>query len=109
MKFKLGQKVKYKKVVRKKSYYIEKKDFEDTEIVTVNKIVMTTLSKERIGFVVGIRNLAHIVDYTFWDDDPNTFGYVKHEKTVTKKFYKVAYDMAHTNYVLEEDLEEVRG
>jgi len=107
MKFKLGQKVRYKKVARKKSFYIEKKDFKDTEIAHVNKIVITTLNKERVGFVVGIRNLAHLTDYTFWDDDPNVYGHVVHEKTVTKKVYKIAYDMAHTNYVLEEDLIEV--
>ena len=108
MEFKLGQKVEYKRVARKKSFYICDKDFKDTEIVTVDKIALATLNKRRVGFIVGTRDIAHIVEYTFWDDDPDDHGYVKHEKTVTIKVYKVAYDMAHTNFVLGKDLEEVK-
>jgi len=107
MKFKLGQKIKYKRVIRKVVFDIEKKDFDDVEIVRVSKIKIVELSKERSGFIVGKRRLAEKAEYTFNDDDPNCFGHIEHEKTETKEVYKVAYDMAHTNYVLEEDLKEV--
>lgn len=105
MKFKLGQKVKYKKVLRKNHLYIEEADFDDEEVVIINKTNMVNLNKERCGFIVGERNISKKAEYTFNDDDPDCHGHIEHQNTETIKVYKVAYDMAHTNYVLEEDLE----
>ena len=104
MKFKLGQRVKYKKVVRKIPLYINKEAFYDEEIVRKDKIKMAKLTKERYGFIIGTRNIAKKAKYTFNDNDPDTEGFIVHEETETIIVYKVAYDMAHTNFVLEEDL-----
>ena len=107
MEFKLGQKVKYQRRIQKITKYIEEEYFNDAEIVRINKIKMVELSEERFGFIVGIRNIAKKAEYTFEDDDPDERGHIVHHKTETIKVYKVAFDMAHTNFVLGKDLEEV--
>lgn len=102
--FILGQKVKYKKVVQKVPLCIEKEEFDDTEIVRKDKIKMIELTKERYGFIIGKRNIAKKAEYVFNDEDPDCEGFIEHLETEIITVYKVAYDMAHTNYVLEEDL-----
>ena len=104
MDFKLGQKVKYRKVAQKTTRYIEEKEFDDEEIISIDKIKMVELAKERTGFIVGVRYIAKKSEYTFEGDDPDGFGTIVWSDTETIKVYKVAYDMAHGNYVLEEDL-----
>ena len=106
--FKLGQRVKYQKIIRKITRYIEEEEFNDTEVVRIDKAKTVGLSKERSGLIVGERRLAKKAEYTFNDDDPDTHGHIEHQGTETIKVYKVAYDMAHTNYVLKEDLQEVK-
>jgi hypothetical protein len=110
MEFKLGQKVRYKKIVRKiQTPYLEEKDFDDEEIIEKERIKMFELTKERYGFIIGKRNIAKKAEYAFEEDDPNCGGYVCHQGTEIIKVYKVAYDMAHTNFVLEEDLKDVKN
>jgi len=102
---KLGQNVKYKKVVRKiETRYLEKSDFDENELVKVDRIKMVEFKNERRGIIIGVRNIAKKAEYIFNDDNPNIYGHVEHFRTETIKVYKVAYDMAHTNYVLEKDL-----
>jgi len=95
MKFKLGQK------------YIEEKEFDNTEIVTKDKMKIVELTKERYGFIAGKRSVAKKAEYTFEDYNPVISGTIEHYRTEIITVYKVAYDMAHTNYVLEKDLIEV--
>ena len=107
MKFRLGQKVRYKRIVRKiQSPFMEEKDFEDGEIIEKERIKTIELTKERHGFVMGERHLAERAQYTFEEDNSSFSGHVAHYGTETIRVYKIAYDMAHTNYVLEEDLKE---
>lgn len=106
--FKLGQKVSYKKIIRKIMVpYMESKDFNEEEVIEKDRTKSIELTKERSGFIVGTRNIAKKGEYIFEDDDPDQYGHVVHQKTETIKVYKVAYDMAHTNFVLEEDLMRV--
>jgi len=107
MKFKLGQKVKYKKVVRKIFFSIKEKDFDDTEIIAKDRMKIVELTRERYGFIVGKRNIAKKAEYKFDDNNPVILGSIKYYRTEIITVYKVAYDMAHTNYVLEKDLIEV--
>ena len=102
--FTLGQKVKYKKAVRKITRYVDPKEFNDEEVVSIDKIKYIHFKKERCGFIMGWRNIAKKTEYTFNDDNPDIEGHIEHYKTETITVYKVAYDMAHTNYVLGEDL-----
>ena len=102
----LGQKVKYRKVVRKTTRYINPKEFREEEIVLLDKIKIVELNRERYGFITGKRNIAKKAEYTFYDDNPDIEGHIVHYKTETITVYKIAYDMAHTNFVLEEDLKE---
>jgi len=104
--FKLGQKISYKFVIRKITRYIEPKEFRDKDFVKIDKIKKIEFKRYRNGFIVGKRRIAKIAKYSFEDDDPNTYGTVVHNKTNFIEVYKVTYDMAHTNYVLEEDLRE---
>jgi len=108
--FKLGQKVSYQKIIRKiVTEYPEINDLDENDLAEVEKDKNINLTKERLGFIVGKRNIAHKAIYTFHDryEDDNMTGRVVHDSTEKRKVYKVAYDMAHTNYVLEEDLMRV--
>ena len=107
MKFQLGQKVKYKKVVRRKTRFIEEKEFDENEIIEIDRIGMAELTKVRIGFIVGLRTITAKAEYTYETDGEGMNGETVYYKSKSKKVYKVTYDMAHTNFVLEEDLKEV--
>ena len=105
MKFQLGQKVKFNKIVRRNKTDVDLKEFDDKEIVEVDRIITVRFIKERIGFIVGTRKIAKETFYHFNDDSAGCPGFAEHDHTDSIKVYKVAYNMAHTNFVLEEDLE----
>ena len=105
MNFKLGQKVRYKRVAQKTTRHISEKEFDDEDIISIDKIRLVGLAKARYGIVVGVRYIANKADYVFADETTDCDGAIVWDSTEIIKVYKVAYDMAHGNYVLEEDLE----
>ena len=106
MELKLGQKVKYSKIVQKTTNYIKEEDFYEEEIVTINKCKIVELKKIRTGFVIGTRKIARIAKYTLEDMNPDLPDVIVWQNTELIKVLKVAYDPAHTNWVLEKDLIE---
>ena len=113
MKFKLGQKVKYKRISKKieiDMQYWTPKDFKEGEEKHLNRREFIELDKERIGYVMGRRKLAF----------GTYFGVEVEEETATEPgaewvkiiwqakgyAYLVAYTMGKTNHVLEGDLKE---
>lgn len=115
---KLGQKVKYKQIVRKRSCeyedYIEIDDFEDDDDKKILKRVdIVDLEKERIGFVAGRRKIVFEtifeLDIYPGDYDGEREESIEIAEQKYKQVYLVAYDMGKTNYVLEKDLEEING
>jgi hypothetical protein len=109
MKFELGQKVKYKKVVRKTHIYLHCKveDFYTGETKEVIERRSYELSGEKIGIVMGKRKLifSSILGVKIGDFDQ---PYIEAIERPMKQVYLIAYDLGHTNYVLEEDLKEVK-
>lgn len=116
MKFNLGQKVKYKRISKKiniNMQYWTLKDFKEGEEKVLTRREFIELGKERIGYVMGRRNLVFKTIFavkdtglTGYDDEreENPPEYVDIERQEKKFVYVVAYDMGHTNFVLEEDL-----
>jgi len=97
MKFKLGQKVEYKKIIKRLDCTFEREDM--PEDFTLEKRKVIDLAKSRVGYIVGIRKL--VFKLMFGDSDDEGMKCYDRE---WKFCYKVAYDMAHANYVLEEDI-----
>ena len=105
MKFKLGQKVKYKNIVRKTHNYLHCKieDFYSGEKKEVIERKSYELPEEKIGIVMGKRKLifSDILGVKIGDFDQ---PYVEAIERPAKQVYLIAYDLGHTNYVLEEDI-----
>ena len=116
MKYKLGQKVSYKRISKKieiNMQYWTPEDFKEGEEKHLNRREFIELDKERIGYVMGRRKLVF----------GTYFGVKVEEGTATEPrgewveiiwqakgyAYSVAYTMGKTNYVLEDDLKEVNN
>jgi len=113
MKFKLSQKVRYKRISKKieiNMQYFDVPDFEQGEEKELARREFVELDKERIGYIMGRRKLAFktifSVNSNDYDDDYNIIEFVDIERQEYKFAYLIAYNMGQTNYVLEEDLKE---
>lgn len=111
MKFKLGQKVKYKRFTRKieiNMQYWDVPDFEQDEEKELARREFIELDKERTGYIMGRRKLVFktifSVNNDHYDDDGNIIDLVDIARQEYKFVYSVAYTMGKTDYVLEEDL-----
>ena len=110
MEFKLGQKVKFKRISKKidmSENYVSFDDFDDNEEeINVNRRIFDSFSKPIIGYIAGRRRLVDKTTFIMMDgreDDPDYIDIAKQEYMF---FYLVAYDMGKTYFVLEEDLKE---
>ena len=111
MKFKLGQKVKYKRISKKlmmSEQYLTVKDFKEDEERTLERRESIELEKERIGYIAGRRKFTFKTYFQVVTDRGDSFEPESEWVQVMDQDYKyayiVAYDMGKTNYVLEEDL-----
>ena len=110
MKFKLGQKVEYKRISKKieiNTHFWTTEDFEQDEEKILERREFIELKKERIGYIVGRRKLVFKTIFSVnsdYDDDSGIVEFVDIERQEYRFAYLVAYDMGHTNFVLEEDL-----
>ena len=116
--FKLGQKVKYKRISKKlrmQDYYLNPDDLIGDEEKSLERRKIIKLEKERIGFIVGRRKKVFKtylkIEYRSEDDYPLCINQPDEWLNITKQIfgfvYLIAYDMGKTNYVLEKDLEVV--
>jgi len=114
MKFKLGQKVRYRRITRKRKIdqkYWEFDDFKEYEEKHLKRRELVYLDKEINGYVVGRRKL---VFYTIFEAvreegdflEPRA-EWVKIKRQEYGFAYLVAYTMGKTDYVLEKDLRGV--
>jgi len=114
MKYRLGQKVKYKRISKKieidMQYWIPK-DFEQDEEKILERREFIELYEERIGYIVGRRKLVFQTIFSVnndnYDDVGDVIEFVNIVRQEKRFAYLVAYGMGQTNYVLEEDLKEV--
>ena len=115
MKYRLGQKVKYKRISKKieiDMQYWTPDDFEKDEEKILERRKFIELNKERTGYIMGRRKLVFETifsvkdDYYVEDDVPSHSHYVDIARQEYGFAYLVAYNMGQTNYVLEEDLNE---
>jgi len=114
MEFKLGQKVRYKRISKKieiDMQYWAPRDFEEYEEKILERRELIELNRERTGYVMGRRKLVFKTIFwvnEFYDhDDEETKLFVDIARQEYGYAYLVAYGMGQTNYVLEEDLKEV--
>ena len=114
MKYRLGQKVKYKRISKKieiDMQYWTPDDFEEDEEKVLERRKFIELEKEKTGYVMGRRKLAFKTIFwvnEFYDhDDEETKLFVDIARQEYGFAYLVAYTMGKTDYVLEEDLKEV--
>ena len=112
MKFRLGQKVKYKRISKKieiDMQYWEPGDFvEDDEEKILERREFIELDKERVGYVMGRRKLTFKTYFKVETDNGDEFepatdwvGIARQEYGYA---YLIAYTMGKTDYVLEEDI-----
>lgn len=111
MKFKLGQKVSYIRISRKieiDQKYWEFDDFEEYEEKTLKRRESVHLDKARIGYILGRRKLVFNTIFEAVREEGDFLEpgaeWVKIKRQEYGFVYLVAYDMGHTNYVLERDL-----
>jgi len=113
MKYKLGQKVSYKRISKKKEImeqYLTLKDFEEFEEKTLERRESIELANERTGYIMGRRRFTFKTYFQVVTDRGD--GYEPESEWVQVMdqdygfAYQVAYTMGKTDYVLEEDLEE---
>ena len=114
MKYKLGQKVRYKRITKKIEINMQfwtLKDFKEGEEKHLNRRKFIELDKERTGYVMGRRKLVfgtyfgvEVEEGTIYEPAPE---WVKIIWQARGYAYLVAYTMGKTNYVLEDDLREV--
>jgi len=111
MKYRLGQKVKYKRISKKimiDTQYWTPDDFEGYEEKVLERRESIESKNERIGYVMGRRKLTFktyfVVARDSGDDwEPET-EWVEIARQEYGFAYLIAYGMGQTNYVLEEDL-----
>jgi len=114
MKFKLGQKVKYKRISKKiimGEHYLNPDDFTEYEGKSLERRESIKLEKERIGYIAGRRRFTFRtyfqVEYRDEDSDLQPGEWVCIVKQEYGFAYLIAYTMGKTNYVLEDDLRGV--
>jgi len=112
MKYRLGQKVKYKRISKKieiDMQYWTPDDFEKDEEKILVRRKFIELKNERTGYVMGRRKLvfgtSFGVEHEYPEDEPEV-EWVNIIRQEYDHAYLIAYGMGHTNYVLEEDLRE---
>lgn len=113
MKFKLGQKVKYKRVTKKieiGEQYLTLENFGEDEERILERRESIKLENERTGYIMGRRRfvfktILSIIDENYdYNDMGNVAEFVDIKRQEYGYAYQVAYGMGCTNYVLEEDL-----
>lgn len=111
MKYKLGQKVRYKRITRKieiNMQYWDVPDFEQDEEKELARREFIELDKERIGYIVGRRKLVFTTIFGVEVEERTMYEpgaeWVEIKRQEYKFAYLIAYNMGKTNYVLEEDL-----
>ena len=111
LKFRLGQKVKYKRISKKieidRQFWVSE-DFKEGEEKKLERREFIELDKERTGYIMGRRKLTFNTIFSVnndnYDDDHNIIDFVNIERQEYKFAYLVAYNMGKTDYVLEGDL-----
>jgi len=113
MEFRLGQKVKYRRISKKieiNMQYWTFRDFDEDEKKELVRREFIELKNERIGYVMGRRKLVFktifSVNRDHYDDIGDVVEFVEIARQEYGFAYLVAYGMGQTNYVLEEDLKE---
>jgi len=114
MKFKLGQKVRYKRISKKIEINMQfwtPDDFETFEEKELNRREFLELKKERTGYIMGRRKLTFKTYFQVARDSGDDFEpETEWVEIVRQEYgypYLIACGMGQTNYVLEEDLREV--
>ena len=114
MKFKLGQKVSYKRISKKKDMsgdnYTTLKNFkydnnDDDSIMTKDRRETIILEKPRIGYISGRRRVVlKTVLVEVYESDPDSKDYIDIQEQIYGMVYLVAWSFGKMDYVLEEDL-----
>ena len=120
MKYKLGQKVSYQWVSKKKDMsgdnyttlanfkYDEEDD--DDSTMTKERRETVTLVKPRIGYISGRRRVVlKTVLVEVYESDPDLHDYIDIKEQIYCTFYLVASNMRNYDYVLEKDLKDVKS
>ena len=116
MEFKLGQKVRYRRISKKKDMsgdnYTTLKNFtadnDDDYTITKERRETIILEKSRIGYISGRRRvvLKTILEEVY-ESDPDSKDYIDIKEQIYCMVYLVAWSFGKMDYVLEEDLKEV--
>jgi len=117
MKFKLGQKVSYQWISKKKDMggdnyttltNFKPDDDDDNCLMTINRREIKHLTKPRIGYIAGKRRvIKKTVLEEVYESDPDLHDYIEINKQIYSTYYLVASNMRNYDYVLENDLKEV--
>jgi len=118
MKFKLGQKVKYRRITRKikiGEQYLNPDNFTEDEEKYLKRREIVYLDKMRTGYIAGRRRFVFGtilgIEYNDglledeYDSRPDEWVDIKRQEY--EFAYLVAYTMGKTDYVLEGDLNKV--
>jgi len=118
MKFQLGQKVKYKRISKKKdmsgdnyttleNFTADNKDDDNDEDSTMTKERRETrlLEKPRTGYIAGRRRvILKTVLIEVYESNPDLQDYIDIKKQIYCMLYLVAWSFGKMDYVLEEDI-----
>ena len=116
MKFRLGQKVSYQWISKKKDMggdnYTTLENFipddDDDCVMTIERRGIKHLKKPMIGYIAGRRRVVFkTVLEEVYESDPDKHDYIEISKQIYRTFYLVASNMRNYDYVLEEDLKDV--
>ncbi|MCK4447007.1 MAG: hypothetical protein KAW56_07990 [Candidatus Marinimicrobia bacterium] len=113
MKFKLGQKVGYRRISRKieiNMQYWTADNFGEDEEKILRRREFVCLDKKRIGYIMGRRRLTFRTIFAVETDSGVEFEPATEWVDIKRQeygfAYLVAYSMGKTDYVLEKDLKE---
>ena len=102
MKFRLGQKVSYQ--------WISKKKDMGGDNYTTERREIKHLKNPRIGYISGRRRVIFkTVLEEIYESDPDGHDYIDINEQIYRTFYLVASNMRDYDYVLEDDLKEVNN
>jgi len=118
MSFKLGQKVSYQWISKKKDLSGENyttfenfkydDDDDDPCVMTIERREIIHLKKPRIGYIAGKRRVIYkTVLEEVYNSNPDETDYIDINKQIYCTFYLIASNMRNYDYVLEKDLKEV--
>ena len=117
MEFKLGQKVSYQWISKKKDMggddYTTLENFapdddNDDCVMTIERREIRHFKKPRIGYIAGRRRVVFkTVLEEVYESDPDQHDYIEINKQIYRTFYLVASNMRNYDYVLEGDLKEI--